>query len=94
MTAAYGSELETKAYSTHEFINEVLLKSRFEKPFNDFLKLYFKFSPPIANLMDHNKAFKYLIKYSVAYPYITLARATAFIVEPFVKQSKQSEEGN
>jgi len=90
LTAAYGSELETKADSVHEFINEVLLKSRFEKPFNDFLKLYFKFSPPIANLMDRNKAFKYLIKYSVAYPYITLARAAAFVVEPFVKQSKQS----
>jgi len=87
LTAAYGSELETKAYSVHEFINEVLLKSRFEKPFNDFLKLYFQFSPPIANLMDRNKAFKYLIKYSVAYPYITLARVTAFAVKSFLKQN-------
>jgi len=84
LTAAYGSELEPKAYLVHEFIDDVVLRSRFQKPFKEFLKLYFKFSPPIANLMDRNKPFKYAMKYSIVLPFIALARTTAFLVNPFV----------
>jgi len=85
LTAAYGSELEPKAQLVHEFIDDVVLESRFQKPFRDFLTLYFKFSPPIANLMDRNKAFKYLIKYSVAIPFLAISRTTAILVKPFIK---------
>jgi len=85
LTATYGSELEARAYYVHEFIDDVLLKSRFQKLFRDFLTLYFKFSPPIANLMDRNKAFKYLIKYSVAIPFLAITRITATLVNFFIK---------
>ncbi|MCZ6583265.1 MAG: fibronectin type III domain-containing protein [Thaumarchaeota archaeon] len=94
LTAAFGSDLAPKAQLVHEFIDDVVLESRFHKPFEDFLKLYFKFSPPIANLMDRNKAFKYIVKYSVAYPYVVFARATAFVVKPFVKHYSYSEKDN
>ncbi len=89
--AIFGSELAPKAQLVHEFIDDVVLESKFQKPFEEFIKLYFKFSPRIANLMDHNKAFKYMMKYLVAYPYITLARVTLFAAKPFVKQRKKSE---
>ncbi len=94
LTAAFGSELAPKAQLVHEFIDDVVLESRFHKPFEDFLKLYFKFSPPIANLMDRNKAFKYVVKYSMAYPYVVFARAAAFVVKPFVKHYSYSEKDN
>jgi len=71
-----------------------VLKSRFQKPFEDTLNVYYKISPPIANLMIHNKPFKYTMKYSVVWPFVALTRATAFVIEPFVKHRKQSEESN
>jgi len=86
LTATYGSELETRAYYVHEFIDDVLLKSRFEKQFNYLLRLYFRFSPPIANLMNKNKPFKYLIKYSVAIPFLAIARTTSTLVKFFIKR--------
>jgi len=88
LTATYGSELETRAYDVHDFINNVVLQSRFQKPFNEFLKLYFEFSPPIANLMERNKPFKYFMKYTVAIPFLALARTTATLVKFFTKHKK------
>jgi len=32
-----------------------------------------------------------MMKYLVAYPYVTLARVTLFAAKPFVKQRKKSE---
>lgn len=87
LTAAYGSELETKAYHANRFINEILLKSRFEKPTNTFLKFYFRFSPSVANLMESNKSFKYVVKYSIAIPFLGIVRFIDAIVRPFIKQN-------
>jgi len=91
-TAAYGSELAPPVQFLREFRDDVVLKSRFQKPFEDTLNVYYKFSPPIAELMKCNKPFKYTMKYSVVWPFVALARATAFAAKPFVKQNKQSEE--
>ena len=88
LTAAYGSELETKAYDVHEFINDVVLQSRFKRPFNDFLKIYFEFSPQIANLMERSKPFKYFMKYTVAVPFLALAKTASILARPFVKDNK------
>ena len=85
-TAAYGSELALPVQFLREFRDDVVLKSRFQKPFEDTLNIYYKFSPPIANLMIHNKPFKYAMKYSIVLPLIALARTTAFLVNPFVTQ--------
>jgi len=93
-TAAYGSELAPSVQFLREFRDDVVLKSRFQKPFEDTLNVYYKFSPPVAELMKRNKPFKYTMKYSVVWPFVALARATAFVIEPFVKHRKQSEESN
>lgn len=83
-TAAYGSELAPPVQFLREFRDDVVLKSRFQKPFEDALNVYYKFSPSIANLMKRNKPFKYAMKYSIVLPFIALARTTAFLVNPFV----------
>ena len=83
-TAAYGSELDPPVQFLREFRDDVVLNSRFKKPFEDILDAYYKFSPPIANLMKRNKPFKYAMKYSIVLPFIALARTTAFLVNPFV----------
>jgi len=88
LTAAYGSELETKAYSVHEFINEVLLKSRFEKPVNDFLNLYFQFSPPIARQMRKRKWLKYTLKYLIVWPFVSSATLCVFIIKLLNRQKR------
>jgi len=93
-TAAYGSELSPPVQFLREFRDDVVLKSRFQKPFEDVLNVYYKFSPPVAELMKSNKSFKYAMKYSVVWPFVAVARATAFAVEPFAKQNKQSEKEN
>ena len=91
-TVAYGSELEPPVQFLREFRDNVVLQSRFKKPFEKILDEYYKFSPPIAELMKQNKPFKYTIKYTVVWPFVALARATAFIVEPFVDDSKKSKQ--
>ena len=85
-TAAYGSELAPPVQFLREFRDDVVLKSRFQKPFEDALNVYYKFSPPIANLMKRNKPFKYSMKYSVVWPFVALARITAFLLSPFTKK--------
>jgi len=94
VTATYGTELAPQAQFAHEFYFDVVRKSKLKKPFDKFIQTYFKVSPPIANLMDRNKAFKYIVKYSVAYPYVVFAKATAFVVKPFVKHYSCSEKDN
>ena len=69
-----------------EFRDDVVLKSKFQKPFENVLDVYYKFSPPIANLMRHNKPFKYTMKYSVVWPFVALVRITAFLSSPFTKK--------
>jgi hypothetical protein len=88
LTATYGSELETKAYYVHEFIDDVLLKSRFKEQFNSLLRFYFRFSPPIANLMNKNKPFKYFMKYSVTIPFLAIAKIITILIKPFVRCPK------
>ena len=89
-TAAYGSELAPPVQFLRDFRDDVVLQSKFQRTFEKILNVYYSFSPSIANLMKQNKPFKYMIKYSVVWPFVALARATAFVVKPFVRQ-KQSE---
>ena len=91
-TAAYGSELEPPVQFLRDFRDSVVLQSRFQKPFGKILDEYYKFSPPIAELMRQNKPFKYTMKYVAVWPFVALARATAFIVEPFVDDDKKSKQ--
>jgi len=80
-TAAYGSELASPVQFLREFRDDVVLKSRFQKPFEDTLNVYYKFSPPIANLMYRNKPFKFAIKYTIVVPFLAISRVTAFLVD-------------
>jgi len=80
-TAAYGSELAPPVQFLRDFRDDVVLKSRFQKPFEDALNVYYKFSPPIANLMSHNKPFKFAIKYTIVVPFLAISRVTAFLVD-------------
>lgn len=91
-TAAYGSELEPPIQFLREFRDNVVLQSRFKNSFEKSLDIYYKFSPPIATLMKQNKPFKYIMKYTVVWPFVALAKAMAFVVEPFVDDAKKSKQ--
>jgi len=80
VTATYGTELEQKAQFAHEFYFDVVRKSKFKKPFDKFLQIYFKVSPPIANLMYRSKPFKYFMKYTIVVPFLAFTRVAAFLV--------------
>ena len=80
VTATYGTELAPQAQFAHEFYFDVVRKSKLKKPFDKFIQTYFKVSPPIANLMDHNNSFKYFIKYTVVIPFLAFSRVAAFLV--------------
>lgn len=71
-TAAYGSELAPPVQFLREFRDDVLLKSRYRRAMQRVLDGYYKFSPPIAAAMTRNKPFKYLMKYTVVWPFIAL----------------------
>jgi len=83
-TAAYGSELAPQVHFLREFRDDVVLNSRFRRIFEESLNIYYKSSPPIADLMRQNKLFKYTMKYSVVWPFVALARTAAFLINPFI----------
>ncbi len=83
-TAAYGSDLEPPVQFLRDFRDNIVLQSRFQKPFEKILDMYYSFSPPIADAMYRNKAFKYAMKYSIVLPFVALARTAAFLINPFV----------
>ena len=83
-TAAYGSELAPQVHFLREFRDNIILNSRFRRIFEESLNIYYKSSPPIADLMRQNKLFKYTMKYSVVWPFVALARTAAFLVNPFI----------
>lgn len=70
-TAAYGSELEPPVQFLRNYRDDILLKSKLRKSFENLLDFYYKFSPPIADKMLSNKPFKYLMKYSVVLPFVS-----------------------
>ncbi len=85
-TAAYGSELEPPVIFLREFRDDVVLQSRFQKPFGKILNIYYSFSPPIAEQMRKHRLLKYAMKYSLVWPFVVLAKAAALVIRPFVKQ--------
>lgn len=87
-TAAYGSELESPVQFLRNFRDDVVLQSRFQKLFEKILDVYYSFSPPIAEQMRKHVLFKYVVKYSIVWPFVALAKVTAFGIRPFVKQKR------
>ena len=80
-TAAYGSEMEPSVQFLREFRDDVVLKSRFKRGFENMLYVYYSFSPPIAELMKRNKVFKYTLKYTVVWPFVALTKATSYLIK-------------
>ncbi len=85
-TAAYGSELEPPVQFLREFRDNIILKSRFRNSFEKILDVYYSYSPSVANQMRRHKLFKHVMKYSVVWPFVALARLVAFLTKPFVKK--------
>lgn len=80
-TAAYGSELEPPVQFLREFRDDVVLQSRFQKPFEKILNVYYSFSPTIAEHMRKHQSFKYFMKYSIVWPFVALAKAASFAID-------------
>jgi len=80
-TAAYGSEMAPSVQFVRDFRDDIVLKSRFKTAFENILDVYYKFSPPIADLMYRHRTFKYTIKYTVVWPFIALSRIIACLIK-------------
>lgn len=84
-TAAYGSELESPVQFLRDFRDDVVLRSRFKKPLEKILDVYYSFSPPVAEHTRRHELFKYVMKYSLVWPFVAITKATALGIRLFVK---------
>ncbi|MGK0297397.1 MAG: peptidyl-prolyl cis-trans isomerase A (cyclophilin A) [Gammaproteobacteria bacterium] len=71
-TAAYGSYMHPQVYKLREFRDNVLMKTSFGR---DFISLYYKYSPPIANVIAENQFLRIVTRllltpvvFAVAFP--------------------------
>ena len=69
--AAYCSELEPTVNYLREFRDNVILKSKYQKMFEALLRLYYFFSPPVAEKMIQNERFKQVMKGFIVKPIVT-----------------------
>lgn len=69
-TAAMGSHLHPHIQSLRNFRDGILLKSRHKDSFENLLRFYYKFSPPIARTMIKNKYLKGFLRYALVYPVV------------------------
>ncbi len=72
-TAAYGSSLAPHVMTLKQFRDEVLLPTQLGKK---FVTLYYKYSPPIADVISENKFAREIVKIMlyplVAFSYVTI----------------------
>ncbi|UCD92753.1 MAG: hypothetical protein JSV43_02220 [Methanobacteriota archaeon] len=80
-TAAYGSELDPHVMFLRNFRDDVVLRSRYRRGFEDLLDIYYRFSPPIAEEMKRNEFYKNFMKYTVVWPTIALIKAIVFLAK-------------
>lgn len=68
-TAAFGSDMADQVQLLREFRNEFLLTNSLGQT---FVKIYYKFSPPIAHFIERSEILKAVTR-GVLYPFIALA---------------------
>lgn len=73
-TAAYGSDLEPSVQFLREFRDEVVLRSRYKRAFEDLFEVYYRFSPTIAEQMEQNQTFKQFMKHTVVEPAVAMLK--------------------
>jgi len=91
-TAAYDSELDPPVQFLREFRDDVVLQSRFQKPFEKILDVYYKVSPSIADQMREHRTLKYFMKYSVVWPFVAYTRTFAFVLDNTVLRNQTHDE--
>ena len=79
-TAAYGSELSPPVQFLREFRDNIVLRSKFKKPFEIFLEQYYQHSPQIANQMRKHKTLKFTMKYLVVWPFVGITYVCASLI--------------
>lgn len=87
-TAAYGSELAPPVQFLRDFRDQTVLKSKFKRAFEAMLSVYYRFSPPIADLMRRNRAFKHFMKYTIVWPFVALTLAASFVVKTLIEKKR------
>lgn len=84
-TAAYGSELAPPVQFLRDFRDDIVLKSRFRRGFTTILDFYYVFSPHIADMMRRNKPLKYVMKYTIVWPFVATSMACAYLIKKILK---------
>jgi hypothetical protein len=69
-TAAMESHLHPHVQSLRNFRDSILLKSRHKDSFENLLRFYYRFSPPVARIMSKHKSLKFLLRYTIVYPVV------------------------
>lgn len=80
-TAAMGSEMHPHVQALRDYRDRVLLKSRYHDSFESLLAFYYRFSPPIAEMMTKSRPLKVLLRYVLVYPIVFGIKAFLPIVD-------------
>ena len=74
-TAAYGSSMDSHVMVLQEFRDRFLLTNQVGE---EFVKLYYAFSPPLADFIAKNETLRKVVRYSLL-PVIALAHVTLHV---------------
>jgi hypothetical protein len=82
-TASYGSYLHPKVQALRDFRDSHLLTN---PPGRKFVKLYYRYSPPIAELIERHRTLQLVARiiltpifYAIVYPYTSIASACVML---------------
>ncbi len=75
VTAAYGSSMDSHVMVLQEFRDRFLLTNQVGE---EFVKLYYAFSPPLADFIAKNETLRKVVRYSLL-PVIALAHVTLHV---------------
>lgn len=80
-TAAFGSELDPHVKLLRNFRDDVLLQSDLRASFSRVLDTYYRFSPPIALVMEKSRTVKLLLKLILVYPALLFVKALVALLK-------------
>jgi hypothetical protein len=94
-TAAYGSYLDPHVMVLREFRDKVLLKNKFGQ---EFVKFYYKHSPPIADTISKIEILKIATRlaltpvvYALAYPNVTLVLLLTALIILMISRRRKTD---
>lgn len=93
-TAAMGSDLHPYVQGLRNFRDNILLQSRHRQSFENLLGFYYRFSPPVARVMNRNLLLKIFLRYTLVYPVVFGIKGVLPIFDIILGISKGADRRN